>query len=89
MDILMGGMGGMPGLPGMPTEGSFGACTCTQPMDMMGLLPCLMGACASSECFGNAVCLDPSLLGTLLGGVPSGGGEGYCINLSSILGGLF
>jgi hypothetical protein len=90
MDVLADGMGGRPGLPGMPTEGSLGSCTCSEALDMTGLQSCvMMGACASSECFGNAVCLDPSLLETLLGGVPSGGDEGYCVNLSTAEAGLF
>ena len=89
MDILGGGMG-MGGIPGMPTEGSFGACACTTPMDMMSLAMCLMAPCDSAECPGSSVCIDPAILTDLLGGgLPSGDAAGYCINLSSLLGGLF
>jgi len=95
MDLFMGGGGGgIPSLPGMPTGGMggmTGMCECTQPVsDMMALFPCLMGACpASGECV-KGVCLDPSLLTSLLGGgtgTPSA--TGLCLDPSSLLGGIF
>jgi len=90
LDILMPGGGGMPGMP-LPTEGMGGTCECTEPVsDMMALLPCLMGGCpTSAECV-KGVCLDPSLLTSLLGGgtgVPSA--TGLCLDPTSLLGGIF
>jgi len=86
---LLGGGGGLP-MP-MPDGMGFAVCSCDQPVDMMTLMLCLMGGCPSGGCAGGAVCVDPAILTDLLGG--GGGGTpsetGYCINLSTLLGGLF
>jgi Cys-rich repeat protein len=91
MDMLGGG--GIPGggIPGMPTGAAFGLCTCSEPLDMMTLMMCIMGGCPAGGCWGAAVCVDPSILTSLLGGggTPAPSGEGFCINLQSLLGGLF
>ena len=86
MDFLGGGLP----IPGMPTGMAVGVCTCTEPMDMMSLLMCLMGGCSAGGCYGETVCVEPSILGQLLGGggMPLPDGEGFCVNMTSLLDGL-
>jgi len=57
---------------------------------MISLMLCLLGGCPGGGCYGEAVCIDPSILTDLLGGggLPMPAGAGYCINLTSLLGGL-
>ena len=89
MDFLGGGLP----IPGMPMDMAIGLCTCNEPGDIMSFLPCLigMGSCASGGCYGDAVCIDPSMLLGLLGGgggLPIPAGEGFCVNISSVLEGF-
>ncbi len=87
MDFLGGGLP----IPGMPTDMAIGICTCNEPLDMMTLMMCMLGGCPGGGCYGEAVCIDPAILTDLLGGggLPMPTGDGFCINLSSLLGGLF
>lgn len=86
---FLGGGGGLP-MP-MPDGLGLSVCSCNEPADMMTLVMCLMGTCPTGGCAGGAVCVDPSILTSLLGGGGGTPGEttGYCVNLGALLGGLF
>lgn len=86
MDLLMGGM--MEGMGDMiPMEGSYGACECEQPYELMGLIGCVMGACPTSpDCQAGTVCVSIDIMSMLTGGSTPSTASGYCINPSALLG---
>jgi len=75
-------------LMGVPMPGGIGMCSCTDPLDQDEFMMCFMmeGACESPECFGEMLCVDPTVMPIVPGPMLN---EPVCMSPALLLDGMF